>query len=179
MPNLYGLLHLLLCNLVPNCANRHKVIKLGWLRIFAGAAIGQLVIVSSINIPTSPNKIIFRYLVYFLHGIHCCYALRHLCLTPWCDGCDVNTQYKACFCRSIKTAQQAARGRRGGERGEEDIYSLKEAPVADMKPKMIVLFEKVKSSLNLNWWWYRPSGMMSNSNHVGRAVRRCGRNLCR
>ena len=82
MPNLYGLLHLLLCNLVPNCANRHKVIKLGWLRIFAGAAIGQLVIVSSINIPTSPNKIIFRSLVYFLHGIHCCYALRHLCLTP-------------------------------------------------------------------------------------------------
>ena len=39
---------------------------------------------------------------------------------------------------------------RGGERGEEDIYSLKEARVADMKPKMIVLFEKVKSSLNLN-----------------------------
>ena len=77
MPNLYGLLHLLLCILVPNCANRHKVIKLGWLRIFAGAAIGQLVIVSSINIPTSPNKIIFRSLVYFLHGIHCCYALRH------------------------------------------------------------------------------------------------------
>ena len=37
-----------------------------------------------------------------------------------------------------------------GDAGEEDIYSLKEAPVADMKPKMIVLFEKVKSSLNLN-----------------------------
>ena len=37
-----------------------------------------------------------------------------------------------------------------GDAGEEDIYSLKEARVADMKPKMIVLFEKVKSSLNLN-----------------------------
>ena len=37
-----------------------------------------------------------------------------------------------------------------GMRGEEDIYLLKEARVADMKPKMIVLFEKVKSSLNLN-----------------------------
>ena len=39
---------------------------------------------------------------------------------------------------------------RGEARGGGGIYSLKEAPVADMKPKMIVLFEKVKSSLISN-----------------------------
>ena len=57
---------------------------------------------------------------------------------------------KRVFAEALKLHNKPRGDAGEASEGEEDIYSLKEARVADMKPKMIVLFEKVKSSLNLN-----------------------------